>query len=231
MLEDISRDDLCRAVDHAVEDLLTAAGVSAPPVDAVAVARGHLGLTIREDDRPRRRASKIDARQELVLPPGLSAEQTQLAVARAIGAERKPAILCGLGIPPDQQRGLLGASPAELFADRLLMPTAWFSAAVRELDYDVPQLQQRFSTASPEAVADRLLDLPEPCVIAIVSNGVVVRRRSNAWRVNRTLAPAECECQRLVEQQRAAQVVRADGWTVRGWPNGTRVILRSIVDE
>ena len=235
MIEEIAREDLLGAVDRAVADVLAAAGVSAPPVDAVALAVQHLGLTIRHDDRARRRTVKPDDRHEIVLPAGLSAEQTQSAVARALGALQKPAILCGLGVPPEEQKRLLGASLPELFAERLLVPTAWLNAEARALDFDVLALQRRFATAAVEVIAGRLLDLPEPCVIAIVSNDIVVSRRSNAWRVNRQLSVAERECQRRVDLADEPVVLRADGWTVQGWPvpraDGKRALLRGVMDE
>ncbi len=235
MLEDLSREDLLTAVDRAVADLLAAAGVAAPPVDAVAVAERHLGLTIRQDDRPRSRSSKANDRREIVLSSGLSEEQTQSAVARALGAVMKPEILRILGIPPEERQGLLGSSPAERFAERFLLPTAWFAAEARALDFDVAALHERFGTAGHEAIAARLLDLPEPCVIAVIDDGIVVRRRSNAWRVNRELSPAERECQRHIHEHGLPHVVRSAGWTVNGWPVprtlGRRVILRGVIDE
>jgi hypothetical protein len=234
VIEDLSREDLLSAADQAVEELLAAAGVSAPPVDAAAVAERHLGLTIRRDDKPRRRPSKLDD-GVIVLGPGLSVEETQLAVARAIGAYLKPEILRKLGVAPEEQQGLMGVSLAELFGGRLLVPTVWFAPAARELDFDVLELQRRFSTAGHRLIAERLLDLPEPCVITIVDDGVVVRRRSNTWRVKRELSAAEQECQRLVNHDGRPQVVRMDGWTVHGWPvprpEGTREILRGVADQ
>ena len=52
MIEDFAREDLLAAIDRAVADLLAAAGVSGPPVDAVALA-AHLGHTIRYEERAR----------------------------------------------------------------------------------------------------------------------------------------------------------------------------------
>jgi predicted transcriptional regulator len=235
MTEDLSREEVAAAVDRAVEELLAAADVSAPPVDAVAVAERRLGLAVRHDERARRQTVKADDHNEIVLPPGLSAEQTQAAVARAIGSFLKPEVLRGLGVPPEEQKGLAGVSLAGLLADRLLVPTAWLAAEARARGFDILELQRVFATAGHELVAERLLDLPEPCVIAVVAGGAVVRRRSNAWRVNRVLSVAERYCQRRVSESGRPQVVRAAGWTVHGWPVpgplGTREILRGVIDE
>jgi predicted transcriptional regulator len=235
MIDDQSREDLLAAVDHAVDELLAAAGVTAPPVDVLAIAAGHLAWTIRHDDTARRRSPKRDVGYEVVIRPGLSTEQAHFAVARAIGAARKPDILRRLGIPPEEQKGLLSVSPGELFAEHLLLPTPWFGLAARRLDFDVLELQSLFKTAGHQLVAERLLDLSEPCVITIVDNGTVVRRRSNAWRVRRQLSPAEEACRHDIERRGQSRQVRHDGWTARGWPvprsDGTRVILRAVVDE
>src|SRR3954465_14305717 len=51
MSEELSREDVNRAIDALVEELLGEAGVTEPPVDAVALAR-HLGL--ETPDRARR---------------------------------------------------------------------------------------------------------------------------------------------------------------------------------
>jgi len=231
MTEDLSRGELHAAVDHAVEQLLADAGVTAPPVDVVALAQGHLGMTIRVEDRPRRRAVRPNKDREIVLPAGLSVEQTQWAVARALGAIAKPDLLLRLGVPAEEQKGLTGASLAEMYATHLLLPTRWFASEARALGFDVAALHKVFTTASAEMVAWRLLDLDEPCVITVVDNGAVVRRRSNAWHVNRTLSPPEQECQHEVHHNHRPHVVRSSGWIVQGWPvdgaEGRREILRS----
>ena len=95
-------------------------------------------------------------------------------------------------------------------------------------------MKRLYATASHEVVAWRLLDLATPCVVTIVDNDHVHRRRSNAWRVNKTLQPAERECQRYVHHYSRPRVVAADGWTVQGWPvhgpDWKREILRSVVE-
>ena len=49
MLEDLSREDITQSLDRAVQELLDAAGITAPPVDAIALARNHLGMTVALD--------------------------------------------------------------------------------------------------------------------------------------------------------------------------------------
>ena len=84
-------------------------------------------------------------------------------------------------------------------------------------------------------MALRLLDLDDPCVIAIVDDGTVSVRRSNQNQVGKKLTSAEERCLVKVSEERDPQKVRYDGWTSQGWPipNGpfNRIILRSVADD
>ena len=234
MSEEFSREDINAAVDKAVVELLDASAVAVPPVDALYLAQQHLGMVLRIDDNKRVGRVRPSASGVIVLPAGLAAEQAQLAVARAIGTFLKPAIMDRLGVPREEQKGLLGTSLAGLFASRLLMPTRWFTPEAARCAFDVPVLQHVFATAPADAVAWRLLDLDEPCVMTIIENAAVLRRRSNAWRVGAALSPAEQECQRHVHESGRPHVVRSRRWTVHGWPchesDRKREILRSVLE-
>jgi hypothetical protein len=226
MREDLSREEVHQAVDRLVDELLEKAGVTAPPVDALALAQRHLGLALHPDGgRPRRGRRPTDLR------PEPSEEGQQWAAAHAVGEHFKAELLRRLEVPPEQGRALGGESLANLFAHRLLAPTAWFGGDARACGYELPELKERYRTAGHEVLAWRLLDLPEPCVITVLDNGHVQRRRSNAWRVRRELEAPERECQRYVNHYSRPRVVRAGGWTVQGWPvhrpDWKREILRS----
>ena len=230
MREDLTRDEVIAVIDRTVEELLERANVQAPPVDALALAQSHLGLTLTFDRRPSQRGPRPNHPR-----PEPSAERQQWTAAQAIGEHFKAALLGCLGIDPREKQALTGESLTNLFAPRLLVPGAWFAADAPAADYDVPQLKARYRSATYEVVAMRLLDLPEPCIITVVDNDHVHRRRSNAWRVRRELAPAERECQRYVNYYSRPKTVRAGGWTVQGWPvhqsDWKREILRSVVEE
>lgn len=234
MSEDLAREEVLAAIDAVIEELLERAGVQAPPVDAIALARRQLGLELSLD-RPPRQRGRTQGRARILVRPEPSEERDQWAAAHEIARHLKPALLERLGVEPRAGSGLIGESLGKLFAGRLLVPACWFGGDAAAADYDVPQLKQRYRTASHETVALRLLDLPEPCIITVVDNGHVSRRRSNAWRVRRELAPAEQECQRYVNSYSRPTRVARDGWTVRGWPvhqpDWKREILRSVMDE
>ena len=220
MNEDLTREDVYHAADLLVEELLEGAGVTRPPVNAIDVAQRHLKMPLREPAPSAPRGSE---------------EGRQWAAAQAIGERLKPDLLRRLGFDPASRQGLPGESLAGLLAHRLLTPTSWFAADARACGREVPELKNLYATAGYEVVAWRLLDLPEPCVITIVENDHVHGRRSNAWRVNKTLQPAECECQRYVHHYSRPRVVSADGWTVQGWPlhepDLKRETLRSVGEE
>jgi hypothetical protein len=247
VVEELSHEEVTQCVDRAVEDLLTAAGVMAPPVDAIALAQRHLGLVVAVEGQPPRgrgsgsgsssgsgKGRRGGVRNQVVLSPETSKEQQQWAVARATGESLRPSMLERLGFDPALPRPLMGVSLADLFARRLLAPTAWFAHDAPSCSYDLDALKARYPTASHEVLAWRLLDLPEPCIITVVDDNQVYRRRSNAWPVKKHLEPAEQECQRYVSEHGEPHRVSRGAWTVRGWPvhheDWKREILRSVVD-
>jgi hypothetical protein len=235
MDEDLTREDVTQAADLLVDEVLAAARVTRPPVNAVDVAK-HLGILILEDRGPKSRGQpKRRSAETVLLSAEGSEESRQWAAAQAVGERLKPDLLRRLGMDPASRQSLPGESLAGLLARLLLTPTSWFAGDARACGWDVPEIKNLYATAGYEVVAWRLLDLPEPCVITIIENDHVHRRRSNAWRVNKTLQPAERECQRYVHHYSRPRVVSADGWTVQGWPlheaDWKREILRSVGEE
>jgi hypothetical protein len=224
MSESVSPEEVGRAIDRVVQDLFDFAGLREPPVDAVVLATRHMGLVL-PGGRGRRPSQ----------PGPEKPAQQQWAAAQEIGRQCRADVLSKLGVPPEEARGLTGASLSNLFAGRLLLPTAWFAAEGRAAGWDLPALKQRFGTAGYEVLAARLLDLDEPCVVTVVDNEHVQSRRSNAWPVNRTLSGPEQRCLRQVQQYSRPHRLSADGWTVQGWPvheaDWRREILRGVIDE
>jgi hypothetical protein len=231
MREDLSRDEVIAAIDEAVTQLLAGAHVQKPPVDALALGREYLGLAISFDEEQPRGRGK---RGKILIARDQSEERQQWTAAHAIGQHLRPDVLRRLGVELAEAPRLLGQSIPNLLARRLLVPACWFAADAPGLGYDVARLKERYGAVSTEVVALRVLDLPEPCIISVVDNGHVWRRRSNAWRVNKQLEPPEQECQRYVHEYSRPRLVNAGGWTVWGWPfhrpDWKREVLRSVVD-
>jgi Zn-dependent peptidase ImmA (M78 family) len=236
MFEDLPREEVLAKIDDFVAGLLRAAGVQEPPVDAIKLAQGHLGMTVCLDRRQpsRGRAQRSGGKQQIYLKPEPTEERHQWTVAHEIGEHVKAQVLQRLGIDPNETRAMVGESLANLFAHHLLVPACWFASDSASLAYDVLELKQRYRTSSHEVIALRMLDLPEPAIITIVDNGHIYRRRSNSWRVRKVLEPVETLCQRYVNHYSRPAVRREDGWTVHGWPvhqaDWKREILRSVVE-
>ena len=112
MNDDLTRDDVLRTADRLVEELLSTAGVTRPPVNAIDLAR-HLGMTVRMEAPPGRRARVGDA---LLLSPEGSEESRQWTAAQAVGERLKGDLLRRLGIDPAARPGLPGESLPALLA-------------------------------------------------------------------------------------------------------------------
>jgi hypothetical protein len=168
-------------------------------------------------------------------PSAQSEEEKQWVLAQAIGQHLQLTLLERLGIEPEGRRPLLGESLPRLLGSRLLVPGTWLRADARGAGYDLLALKQLYTTASHELIAWRLLDLDEPCVITIVDNDHVSRRRSNVYSVRKQLEEPERRCQQYVHRYSRPHLVRLDAWTVQGWPihhpDWKREILRSVVDD
>ena len=91
MLDELPREDVTKAIDVMVEELLDAARFAAPPVDAIALAQGELGMTVVLDQRqPQRgRAQRALGKKQIYLRPEPREERHQWTVAHEIGEHLK----------------------------------------------------------------------------------------------------------------------------------------------
>src|SRR5262252_8985398 len=114
MSEELTREEVHHTVDRVIEELLTAAAQVAPPVDAITLARRHLGMVVCLDreQAQRGRAQRAAGRRQIFLRPEPTEERHQWTVAHEIGEHLKPSLLQRLGIPPEQTRGMMGESLA-----------------------------------------------------------------------------------------------------------------------
>lgn len=237
MSDDMPREDVVAVLDGMVEELLELGGLTEPPVDAIVLAQRHLGLMICLDrqQQDRGRVQRAGGRPAIYLRPEPTEERHQWTVAHEIGEHLKPQLLERLGWTADEARQMTGESLATLFSSRLLVPTLWFRDDARAQGYDVLDLKKRYHTASHQVIALRMLDLPEPCIITILDNGAVSKRKSNGPRITRDLEPLEKKVQEYVNRYSRPRTVSEGAWTVQGWPihqpDWKREILRSVVTE
>jgi Zn-dependent peptidase ImmA (M78 family) len=237
MSDELPREEILGVVDRLVMELLAAAGMLEPPVDAIKLAQSHLGMVVCLDKRQRQRgrAQRAAGQRQIYLRPEPTEERHQWTVAHEIGEHLKTKLLEDLEVEPDHMRSMVGESVANLFAHRLLVPTIWYTVDAPGCGYDLLALKKRYPTASHEVLALRMLDLPDPCIITIIDNDHIHKRRSNAWRVRKELNPFEEKCRVYVNKHGRPHGVRGKGWTVEGWPvhqaDWKREILRSVVDE
>src|SRR5437764_3761951 len=112
MRDDFSREEMVEKVDRMVEELLRAAGVEGPPVDAIALAQRHLGMLVCLDRRqPQRgRAQRAAGRKQIFLRPEPTEERHQWTVAHEIGEHLKASLLERLGAEPQETRAMAGES-------------------------------------------------------------------------------------------------------------------------
>jgi Zn-dependent peptidase ImmA (M78 family) len=234
MLDDLPREDVLATIDEMIDELFAAAGLTGPPVDTIALAQQQLGMVVVLDQRqPQRgRAQRALGKKQIYLKPEPREERHQWTVAHEIGEHFKSELLARLGAEPGQARAMTGESLANLFAYRLLVPTCWFADDAKALEFDLLALKKRYATSSHEVLAWRFLDLPAPCVVTIIDNERIHRRRSNAWPTKRLLLPVEEQCWKPVHEHGKPKVVREDEWTVACWPvhelEWKREILRSV---
>jgi Zn-dependent peptidase ImmA (M78 family) len=237
MIDSLSREDVGQKVDRLVEEILTGARMEKPPVDAIALAQKHLGMVVCLDKRQgqRGRAQRAVGQRHIYLRPEPREERHQWTVAHEIGEHLRNDLLKRLGIEPEEAKAMTGESLANLFAYRLLVPTCWFADDAPGMDFDLLALKKRYSTSSHEVLAWRFLDLPRPCIVTILDNEQIHRRKSNAWPTRRELSPAEEKCWKYVHHYSRPKRVQEGGWTVHGWPvhelDWKREILRSVVEE
>src|SRR5437899_4602349 len=107
---ELQREEVTAAIDATVEELLLAAGIERPPIDAIDVARRHLGIEVCLDRRqPQRgRAQRAAGHRQIYLRPEPTIERHQWTVAHEIGEHFKSSLFERLEIEPANTRAMAG---------------------------------------------------------------------------------------------------------------------------
>lgn len=238
---DFSQEELVETIDRLVAGLIERAGFTAGPVDALVLAEHHLGLPVQfvepaeEDESGRRRPRARPAGSGITLTTDMSEEQQHRAAAGGIAQLLMPEIFHKLGVVVGAESKQFVTHVRGLVVPRVLIPRRLLRAALRDCKYDIPALKKVFTTASMEMIALRLLDLDQPCVIAVVDDGVVATRRGNQAPASRKLSDAEQECVTRVTELDLPHRARVGEWTAWGWPVPhrpfRRILLRAVPDD
>lgn len=242
MLPETAQEELAVALDETVGELLAAADWTGPPVNAISLART-LGFVVAWDDRQTTRARFVRAHagsgdlacRSILLRPEPRVERRHWAVAHEIGEQLAHRVAERLDIDASAAASGVRERIANDLAARILLPTAWFTGDGEACDWDLQVLKNRYTSASHELVARRMLDLPPRIIITVFDNGKVSFRRSNQCSHVSRLLDAERECWREIRDRTAPHVVARGAWRVQGWPiyeaDWKREILRTSLPD
>jgi hypothetical protein len=237
MLPELTQEELSQALDDVAEEAISLAGNLEPPVDALRLARG-LGLTVTWDERQQGRARVVRlgelsdmATGSILVRPDPRPERLQWAVAHEIGETCALDVFDRLGVDPREAPSGTREAVANQLAGRLLLPQRWFAEAGAGCGWDLFQLKSRFSTASHELIARRMLDFTVPLAITIFDHGRRTFRRGNTGRRLPPLLPVELAAWRAAHETGGAVVETGPLCRVQAWPvhepDWKREILRS----
>jgi hypothetical protein len=237
MLPEITPEELADALDCTVAEVLATAGVDAPPVDPVALAHA-LGVLVAVDDHQAGRGRYVrlsrfgglaqvesdelghygNSQASILVRSEPRYERQQWAIAHELGEHVAQSVFSRLDLdvqsaPQDSRERI-----ANYLACRFLLPTDWFAADGQDCQWDLRALKRRYSTASHELIARRMLDFSIPAIITICDQGKITFRRSNlAGRVP-PLVGLERKCMNLVHVSGSYCARREPPLLVRGWP-------------
>jgi hypothetical protein len=240
MSPEIATEELTAILDRVAEEVLARADVVAPPVNAIQLAV-RLGFQVAWDERQAGRARIVRSARAgqpgpvaILLKPEPRLERQQWAVAHELGEAWAWRVFEWLGQDPRALRPAVREQVANWLASRLLLPARWFLDSGQEWDWDLFRLKQRFSTASHELIARRMLDCGPPAVVTIFDQGLIVFRqgpgntRPPRWADWEEACRQEAIVEARPNQRRGPPRVRV--WPVHE-PNWLREIARTEYGE
>ena len=241
MLPEITSEELSEALDAVAAEVLEAGGIDGPPVDAIRLAR-RLGITVAVDDRQRGRARCVrlrgirgrKARPTILLRPEPRRERRHWAVAHEIGEHVAYQVFRLLRVDPREAAPNARERIATYLAGRLLLPGAWFSADATTCAWDLLGLKSRYTTASHELIARRMLDLGPPVIISIFDLGQLSFRASNVPGQVPPPSSGEMACWRQAHSRNLPEESADGPRKIQAWPvhepGWRREILRTEVE-
>jgi len=242
MLCELTVEETSAALDETVERLLAEACVYGPPVDALAMA-GALGITVAADDRQASRARYVrlggyrspHPKATILLRDDPRRERRHWAVAHEIGEHSAHRVFAALGVDPRETTPNARESVANQLAGRLLLPGEWFRADGEAFGWDLFRLKSRYTTASHELIARRMLECPPAVIISIFDQGSLYFRRGNVSTRVPPPSPEELICQQTTHRENRVFHANQGLHTIQAWPiheaDWCREILRTEVAE
>lgn len=241
MLPELTAEEFSAALDTTAIEALLALGADGPPVDAVTLAH-KLDITVALDAGQPQRARYVrlgrrgggPGRSTILLRPDPRPEREQWAVAHEIGEHLAQRVFELLSVDPREAVPQSREMVANRLAARLLLPAHWFAREARSCGWDLPRLKARFTTASHELIARRMLDFAPPVLVTIFDHGGLTFRGGNLPGRLPELAPLELACQRRAHESGRAErrgrgAVQVVAWPIHE-PDWKREILRTTVD-
>jgi hypothetical protein len=199
LIAEIPSDELVDVLDDCVARVVWQAGIDRPPVDARLLAE-RLGLVVANHRRLSARAQFVrlaanggngEGHGTIVVGPAERPEREQWAIAHEVGESLACDIFSRLGIRADAAPPNAREALANRVASCILLPRRWFTADGRAFDWDLFELKDRYTTASHELIARRMLEMAPPIVITLCDQGRVVWRRTNTGAHLPRLLPEE----------------------------------------
>ncbi|MFQ5862614.1 MAG: ImmA/IrrE family metallo-endopeptidase [Candidatus Brocadiales bacterium] len=223
MLELTEWHDIVTMVEDEARALLERLHITGPPVDAFTLAKT-LNLAVHIDSNLRVRGysrRRWDIQTILVGSKNPEkSERKHFTIAHEIGE----VLLAGKVGPSFLE------DASNLMAISLLLPRNWFHKDAEALEFDLLALKKRYSTASHEVIAYRMLDV-KPLIITIFDNGRLYRRKSSYPIPVKRIHPLEMECMKAVSNGAEQVLLKDDAASVTGWPifkdDWKRVILKT----
>ena len=234
MFGEIPAEQIREAVERAARETLAEGEWFAPPVDAEVLAR-RLGMAVSRDDvgaATRARFVRLGGaagQGAIFVADEPRLERRQWAVAHEIGESAAWRVFAELGIDATDAAERAREEIANRLAGCLLLPREWFAADGAAVDWDLIELKARYSTASHELIARRMLEMRPAVIVTLMDQRKISWRRSNVlhrappltaserdvWEVAHATGQAVvCERSELPDGVEDVRVwpVHEDGW-------------------
>lgn len=221
------------AIDAVIETLLDRADLTAPPINALQVAKKlNIPVVIDQSQSGRGRCKTLSGKPTIFVRQEERPERLQWTTAHELGELIAWQVIEQIQ-PIDEITPQCREEMANQIASRLLLPTAWFNADAQRTNNNILQLKKMYHTASHELIALRLLDQSEPTIITIIDNGRITRRKFNGNGPVPQIHNTERFCAAEAHRENQPTIISEENMTVQGWPvheeRWRREILRTTL--